>query len=277
MDLGIFAKTFVRPSLAEVLNSVTEHGFTWLQFNLSCAGLPTLPDYISEETVAAIQEQMKVRGLRMAALSGTFNLIHPNPIQRQTGLQRLRTLAQACAGLDVSLVTLCTGSRNPNNMWQWHPANDTPEAWRDLILALEIALEIAQESDIYLGIEPELGNVINSAAKARRLLDEMQSPRLKIIMDGANLLQADQVADMTSILEEAFTLLGGEIVLAHAKDISPKEQTGHSAAGTGLLAYDQYLHLLHQAKYQGPLILHSLTEAQVPKAVQFLQQRLEPV
>ena len=233
MQLGIFAKTFSRPTLAEVLNVVNNYHFTCVQFNLSCAGLPPLPEDISAETVADIRRQMIQHDLRMAAISGTFNLIHPDPHQRHEGLRRLRTLAQACSGLGTSLITLCTGTRDPDNMWGWHPANDTPEAWQDLVASLETALQIADETEVYLGIEPELANVINSAVKARQLLDEMQSPRLKIIMDGANLLRADQVDDMTTILSEAFRLLGEDIVIAHAKDLSADPSQSFSAAGTG--------------------------------------------
>ena len=52
------------------------------------------------------------------------------------------------------------------------------------------ALQIADEHRVTLGVEPEVSNVVDSARKARRLLDEMQSPRLKIIMDVANLFHA---------------------------------------------------------------------------------------
>ena len=42
MHLGIFAKTFPRPTLEETLDAVVGHGLTHVQFNMSCVGLPTL-------------------------------------------------------------------------------------------------------------------------------------------------------------------------------------------------------------------------------------------
>ena len=42
MHLGIFAKTFPRPTLEETLDAVADHGLTHVQFNMSCIGLPTL-------------------------------------------------------------------------------------------------------------------------------------------------------------------------------------------------------------------------------------------
>jgi len=41
MQLGIFARTFVRPSLEETLDAVKSYGLDFLQFNFSCDGQPT--------------------------------------------------------------------------------------------------------------------------------------------------------------------------------------------------------------------------------------------
>jgi sugar phosphate isomerase/epimerase len=69
------------------------------------------------------------RNLTMAAVSGTFNMIHPNPRKRRDGLRRLGVLAGACGQLGTSVITLCTGTRDPEDMWRSHPENDVPEAW----------------------------------------------------------------------------------------------------------------------------------------------------
>ena len=82
MQISIFAKTFARPTLAGILDVVKAHGLDSVQFNLSCAGLPTLPDAISPEEIANIRREMDAHGIEMAALSGTFNMIHPDPAQR---------------------------------------------------------------------------------------------------------------------------------------------------------------------------------------------------
>jgi sugar phosphate isomerase/epimerase len=277
MKISIFAKTFARPTLAATLDAVRAHGLDSVQFNLSSAGLPTLPDEISPEAVAGIRREMDARGLEMAALSGTFNMIHPDPEQREAGLRRLHVLAQACAGLGTGIITLCTGTRDPQDMWRRHPDNDLPEAWRDLTNSMSQALEIVGEAHVTLGVEPEVANVIDTAAKARRLLDEMQSPHLKIILDAANLFRAGDLARQRAVLNEAFDLLGPDIVLAHAKDLSRDGEAGHQAAGTGALDYVLYLKLLGQSGYTGPLILHSLTEAEVDPAIAFLRAKLGEV
>ena len=59
-----------------------------------------------------------------------------------------------------------------------------------------------------------------------------------------------------------------DIVLAHAKDRGSDDT--FRAAGEGVLDYDH----LKAAAFDGPLILHGLTEAQVDAAVGFLRDRL---
>ena len=58
MQLGIFAKTFARSSLGETLDAVKAHGIVCVQFNMSCAGLPTMPEEIPAELADRIRGEM---------------------------------------------------------------------------------------------------------------------------------------------------------------------------------------------------------------------------
>lgn len=274
MDIGIFSKTFARPTLGAVLDAVAAHGVHAVQFNLSCAGVEEIPDVIAPTLVATIRQEMAARGITMSAISGTFNMIHPDMAERQAGLRRLRTLAAACESLGTSVITLCTGTRNTESMWRSHPDNGSEDAWRDLVVSMHETAAIAEEYGVTMAFEPEVSNVIDSAQRARRLLDEIGSPYLKVVMDGANIFHQGELPHMTAILTEAFDLLGNDIALAHAKDLTEDGHAGNAAAGTGLLDYDLYVRLLHESGYTGALVLHGLSEAQTPGCIEFLRTRL---
>jgi sugar phosphate isomerase/epimerase len=79
---------------------------------------------------------------------------------------------------------------------------------------------------------------------------------------------------MKEMLDEAFALVGKDIVLAHAKDLDHDGDAGHKAAGQGVLDYDRYLGLLRSYKFKGPLLLHGLSREQVPGCVAFLRAKL---
>ncbi len=275
MEIGIFAKTFQRPTLDAVLDAVAEHGLRAVQFNMSCTGLESMPEAIEPELRQRIRDETGRRGIGIAALSGTFNMIHPDHEKRQAGLRRLGVLTEAAADIGTSVITLSTGTRDPENMWRSHPENSSPEAWRELLESMASAVEIAAEEDVTLAFEPEVSNVVDSAIKGRRLLDEVRSPHLKVVIDPANLFHAGELPHMRQILKEAFDLLGSDVVIAHAKDLSRDGEAGQDAAGTGVLDYDAYLSLLDACGFDGPWILHGLDESQVDRAVAFLRNKLE--
>jgi sugar phosphate isomerase/epimerase len=273
MRLGIFAKTFSRPTVEGVFDAVKEHALDCVQFNMACAGLPTLPDDIAPSLAIRIHVASMSRGIEIAAVSGTYNMAHPDPEARQAGLCRFRTLASACHGMGTSVITLCTGTRDPEDMWRWHPENASSPAWSDLLSSMEAAVRIAEEEQITLAFEPERANVVSTAAKGHALLTAMQSSRLKVVIDPANLIVPGDKRQVSQVLDEAFDLLGEYIVIAHAKDRGA-DDTFH-AAGEGILDYDQYTRLLRAAAFDGPFILHGLTEGQLDAALQFLRDKLQ--
>ncbi len=277
MQIGIMAGTFVRPTLEETLDAVVSHGIHCVQFSLTCAGAFDMPEHIDAGLCDKIRREMDVRKITMAAISGTFNMIHPDVQKRQDGLRRLRELASACDKLGTPVISLCTGTRAPESMWRRHPDNDSPEAWEDLVACMRQALQIAEENGVILAFEPEVSNVVDSAGKGRRLLDQMQSPCLKVVIDPANIFHKGELPRMREILDEAFVLLGEDIVIAHAKDLDRDGDAGHKAAGEGLLDYAQYLSLLNTVGFDVPLILHGLGEEQVDECVAFLRGKMAAI
>lgn len=274
-QIGILlGTTYTTGTLEARLDEAKAHGLVCFQGSLSCAGLPDMPDEIPADFPARFRREAASRSLTLASLTGTFNMCHPDPEQRQIGLRRLRLLAEAFPGLPIHI---CTGTRNPASMWRRHPDNSTPEAWRDMSACVRAAADIARQSRSVLAFEPEVNNIVDSTPKARRLIDEIGSPHLKVTMDPANLFPAGTLPRMKEILEEAFSLLGKDIVLAHAKDLDRDGDAGHKAAGEGLLDYDLYVRLLRAHRFSGPLLLHGLTRAQVPTCVAFLRAKLARV
>jgi sugar phosphate isomerase/epimerase len=239
--------------------------------------MSSMPDRIAPDAADRIRDEAAARGIEIVSLQGTFNMSHPDAEHRRTGLRQLGVLAAACHRMGTSKIHLCTGTRDRDNMWRRHPDNDSPEAWRDMVDCVRQATAIAKLEGVVLAFEPEVNNVVDSAKKSRRLLDEIHSPHLKVTMDAANLFHAGELAHMDKILDEAFGLVGHDIVLAHAKDLSHDGDAGHEAAGHGRLNYDRYVSLLLAYGFHGPLLLHGLSEAQVPGCVAFLRERLRHV
>lgn len=272
MEPGIFETTFARPTLEATLDAVAARGLRWVQLDLASARLTSLPDRIPDALAARIRRETAARGIRLAAVSGTYNMAHPDPGVRDRGLAGLRAIAAACHGMGTSVITLCTGTRDPEHMWRRHPANGTREAWQDLLASLAAALPVAEAHDVVLAFEPEPANVAGSAARGRDLLRELGHPRLKVVMDPANIVASAPGRPPREVLDEAFALLGEHVAVAHAKDLSPGGT--FCAAGQGIVPWDHCLALFGAAGFDGPLILHSLGEEEADRAVEFLRERI---
>ncbi len=232
-----------------------------------------MPDEIPAVIAQNVRESAANTGISIAALSGTYNMIHPDPTLRSKGHERLAKLAAATRAMKTNLITLCTGTRDPDNQWRDHQENRTAAAWKDLLASMEVAIAIADEHDNYLGVEPELANIINSAHSARRLLDELKSPRVKIVLDPANLFEIATHEEQKRLVAEAVDLLADNIVMGHAKDRSA--EGGFRAAGKGVLDYPHYFRCMKSIGFDGAIVTHGLSANDASAVASFLRRELE--
>lgn len=274
MEIGIFSKTYAGSGLEETFMRMTSQGIYHTQFNLLSAGLPTLPEQADWEILEKIRKTAQKYHVTLDALSGTFNMIDPDEERRKKGCRQFALQCRVAGALGIPVISLCTGSKNPESKWKWHEDNRTEKAWSDLMHTTEEILFWAEREDVVLGVETEAANIINTPQKARKYLDAVGSDHLKIIMDGANLFRKEQAGDMKNVLDEAFALLGKDIVLAHAKDFCLRDTICFTAPGEGILDFAYYTELLHRAKYQKALIMHGLSEEQVPASLRYLEKYL---
>jgi sugar phosphate isomerase/epimerase len=287
-QIGIFAKHVSRPTPEELFEALAGYGFNCVQFNAACLGIPSLPDAIDETLWRRAARAARSAGVKVVALSATFNLLDENKLRLADNLRRLELLAQGATVLGTDLVTLCSGTRHQQDMWTYHPGNQSPAAWRDMTDTLQRALNVANVHDVYLGIEPEVANVVSNAQDAARLIAELDSDRIRIIFDPANLYRppADPRRD-GYVITNALLLLGARVAIAHCKDVADPNQAAHHnhsglyehvAAGRGILDYGHYVSELKRLVPESvPLILHGLTEEQIPASVSFMHERINEI
>ena len=259
MQLGIFAKVFPGTAPAAVLGAARRAGYRAVQYNMACSGLTSLPAAIPSQTAAAIAEAAAETGIAIAAVSATYNMIHPDPTERAKGRQAFQAIASAARGMGTRLLTLCTGTLDAHDPWRYHPGNSSAQAWSELCREFAFLLPIAEEHDVFVGVEPELANVINSAQRARELLDTLQSARIRIVFDAANLFDIADLPTQRAIVSRAVDLLADSIAIAHAKDRQPDGRI--AAPGEGVLDYPHYLACLKNGGFHGPMIAHGLVPA----------------
>ena len=270
MYAAVFARTYPVTGAGAVLAAVAADGWAGAQYNLVCSGLATLPEALPDGLAEEVGRRAAELGLRLPALSGTYNMAHPDPAVRGEGRRRFAQVVEAARRMGTPLVTLCTGSRDPENMWRDHPENGSAAAWADLRRELEPALLLAEGAGLRLGIEPEPGNVVRDAVSARRLLDELRSPRLGIVLDAANLLPPEAFPRQREVIDRAVDLLGEAVVLAHAKDVDAAGEV--VAAGEGAVDLEHFVAALRASGYDGALVGHGFPAAAAPRVARLLRR-----
>ena len=269
---GIFTVVFPRASPEETFDAVAAHGIRAVQYDVADPATDQLPAALPDGYASRVGAAARERGISIDALSGTFNMAHPDAAHRAGDLARFAVVAAAAPAMGAQVITLCTGTRDTGSMWREHPGNASPEAWADFRETLDSALAIAGQHDLTLAVECEPANVIRDARAGRRLLDEVGSDRLSIVMDPANILAGDLSRDPVDHLDEAFALLGDRIIASHAKDI---DRGGtFCPAGRGIVPWRHYVGLLRGIGFDGPLVLHSLAEADVDACLGVLRSAL---
>ena len=251
------------------------YGLQVAQLSLESAEMEPLPDRLEERVTRRIRVAFERVGVRIAAVSGTFNVIDPDKVSRDENVDRFKRLCEACVSLGTKVVTTCTGTRNTESMWRAHPGNQLPDAWEELVGVTRTMARAASDAGVVMAFEPETANVVDTLEKAQRLIEEVGSPAVMVTFDPANFFYPADLPRMGEVLEEWFQRLGGRIGLAHAKDVVPPPDGGshcrYKPAGQGVLDYVTYLRLLKESGYENGLVMHSLSEADIPGCVAMIR------
>lgn len=271
MQLGIFAKTFAGNDPLTVLEACKAAGYEVTQYNLACSKLPSMPIDLDNETlvISEIAKAVEKTGIKIAGLSGTYNMAHPNAAVRERGLQSLDTILRLAAALNIPVVTLCTGSRHLADQWAWHSENTDPSAWVDMSFEMSRALDLAEGYGVNLGIEPEQANIVRTAKDATKLIKEMKSKRLKIVLDPANLFEKSDVDTARNIVAESVEISAEHLGMIHAKDRN--SDGSFATAGHGIVDFQDFLTRVQATGFNGPLITHGLDASEAKSVAGFLK------
>jgi len=134
---------------------------------------------------------------------------------------------------------------------------------------MEKALRLAEHHGVDLGIGPEQANIVTSADDAVRLIAEMGSKRLRVVLDPANLFEQASSDEARAIVTKAIERTAGHVALAHAKD---RHADGRFAtAGQGVVDFADFVGRLKATGFDGPLVTHGLSADEAPGVARFLR------
>lgn len=251
-----------------VFGKMSAMGYTCTQFSFSTiaetdfvpSGQIEIPAEIPAAALGAAEKASAKYSLPICVINGTFNMAHPDDDVRKEGLRRLSILMDAANALGCTMISLCSGTGNRDHLWRPSPENTEESAWNRMFPTMAEAVEMAEAKNITLAIESEASNVICTPEAARRLMDEIGSVRLKMILDCANLFHIGTAREenVRPTIAHAFELFGNDIVIAHGKDIRAGDGIDFCGTGLGIVDFGYTAELLRQYGYKGDMFLHGI-------------------
>ena len=259
-------------TLSERAGYAAAQGFTCVHLALS----KTMgPGYMRPEVFTpglADHVRRAVSPLNVAVLGCYLNLCTPDEQEYAETLKKYIAHLRLASMLGACVVGTETG--NPNREYRYDPERShSGEALELFIRRVTPVVKAAEKLGAFLAIEPVYTHIVSTPARARRVLDAVASPNLRIIFDPVNLLHPDNLSGRREVLEEAMELLAPEIDVIHLKDYVLKENGGMDsvAAGKGMMDFSGILRFAAEKKPCIPMTLENTVPENAEQARLFIE------
>ena len=278
LPLAIFSDTYAHFPVEQAAQKMKADGFQGVILQYGFADVrfdPLAPDW---DKLAKITSAFKRHQLEVVALFGYYNVVDPDATRRKHGEARIQALIKNWKRFGCPVISTETGTLNAQSEWAEAPENSTERGYEQCRSAFQNLAAAAEKTGAVISIEGYWRNIIANATRAQRLLRDIHSPALKIVMDPTNFYRAQDLAQMDPILRDMIQRLGRDVVVAHAKDVKAAgDGTDLPAAGLGVLDYPLFLKLLAQLDRKIFLTIEHLTYQDVPRARDYVLAQFDKI
>ena len=249
MQLGIRLHDTKNLPIEERVADVYNLGFQCAHMALAkvIEEYPTTDEALTPGFAMYLKRLFEKNKVDIAVLGCYLNLANPNEEQLNAAIHRYMAHIRFSSWLGCGVVGTETGA--PNETYTSVPECHSEEALKLLIRNLRTVVEYAEKMGVVVAIEPVWGHIVCNPKRARRVLDEINSPNLQIILDPVNLLDISNYQDQAAIMEEAITLLGEDVAVVHLKDfVVENNKLVSVGAGFGQMDYTSVLKFIKERK-----------------------------
>lgn len=276
MQLGIRLHDIKKAPLEERLSIAHEQGFACGHLALSkvISEYPVDDGALTPGYALYLKKLFAKNELDIAVLGCYLNLANPNPESLNKIRKRYLTHIRFASLLDVGVVGTETGAVNEE--YKFEEKSHSEEALDIFIHNVRPVVEYAEKMGVIFAIEPVYKHIVCNPKRARRVLDEINSPNLQIIFDPVNLLDISNYKNRDEIIEEAMELLGDDIAMIHIKDFVVEDGKLVSvAAGTGEMDYTKIMKFIRERKPYVHVTLENTVPENAVAAREYIQNLWE--
>jgi sugar phosphate isomerase/epimerase len=203
-------------------------------------------------------------GITIHSLGVYTNLIHPDEAERQANLAFFAAMMEVGGHMGVhTFITEAGHFHDPKAPAPAVPLEFQDAVWPRMVATGKQLAELAAQHDAKVLFEPFYRGFLASAKRLRLFLEAVESPRVRALLDAANLIEVND-------LEEMFHQLAPWIDCIHAKDRKLHTDRG-VAAGKGDLNYKEFVTLAARHTPHAPLVLEYVGAADYQPALAHLR------
>ncbi len=223
MQFGIRLHDVVQAPVGERLRIIKEQGFTCAHVALSkvISENSVAPEALTPGYAMYLKRLFDKNELDCAVLGCYLNLATPDEAQLRETQEKYMANIRFAAHLGAGVVGTETGA--PNVEYRFEEACWNEASLQIFIKNLRPVVKYAEQMGVLVAIEPVVRHIVCNPVRARRVLDEIASPNLRIILDPVNLLESYNYEEQDAIIDEALGLLGKDVAVLHVKDFVIKD------------------------------------------------------
>ncbi|MCH5271009.1 MAG: sugar phosphate isomerase/epimerase [Lachnospiraceae bacterium] len=262
MQLGIRLHDTKKLPFEERIADVHQLGFACGHLALSkvIEEFPTDDAALTPGLAMYIKKVFAKNDVDIAVLGCYLNLANPNPEKLAAIKKRYMAHIRFASLLGCGVVGTETGA--PNETYTAVPECHGEEALRTFITNLRPVVDYAEKMGVIVAIEPVFKHIVYNPARAKRVLKEIASPNLQVILDPVNLLDISNYKQQVEIVKEAIEVLGEHIAMVHIKDFRVEDEKLISVgAGLGEMDYTAVLRFIKERKPYIHVTLENTTPA----------------
>jgi len=215
-----------------------------------------------------IADAYRNAGISIHSIGVYTNLIHPDPEERKKNLSYFEAMMKIGAYMKVNTFITEAGhfhdAKKPAPTVEYHLQEGI---WKQMLATAQELAALAEQYKATVLFEPFYRHFFCSAKRTRVFLEEVGSPRLRALLDPANLLEMND-------LEEMFDQLTPYIDCLHAKDRKLHVDRG-VPAGQGDLDYTKFVKLAAELTPDAPLFLEYVGPDTYKAALEHLRKTIK--
>lgn len=187
-------------------------------------------------------------GITIHSIGVYTNLIHPDPAEHKASLEYFEAMMEIGQHMGVNTFISEAGHFQDPKLPEPKIAHHfQDEVWVSMLETGRQLAALAEKHKAKVLLEGFYRGFLASAKRLRMFLEEVNSPRIRALLDPANLIEVND-------LEEMFAQLAPQIDCLHAKDRTYHVEKG-VAAGKGSLDYEKFVTLAAKYTPAAPLVL----------------------